>query len=625
MQPPALAGRPEKRQTHNGPKTLMTTAARIISFLSLLNPNRCTGPIFAKELRVASRRRRSYILRTLYLALLMLLMLLIWFEAVDSFDSNPLRTSRMSRAAMIIASSIAWFQFIALQILAVILLSTAISEEIHHRTLSVLMSTPITSRQIVTGKLLSKLLQILHMFAMTLPLLALIRVFGGVPWDYLIATFCITLSTIIFLSCLTLFFSIYFKRAYVVMIFTVVTAGILFGLIPLIFSEGLIPPIFSKFESVSCHISPYLGFARETHAMLNPTIPGTGTAFWWPAASFHWPILCIYLLALCIPVYILACRNVRKAALAHTTARSRRKEEYIPPKIKRKSDILYRPLFLHALIRKTLGTGMIWKEFLTPVLGRFRFLVYGALLLFVLILLLGMLVAVLSGSIAIIGFTLVASVITFFSLAVLFTVIVPAACITSEKESRTWPILLSTPITHNRILAGKLVGIVRRILIAWSPFFFVFALIAHLVDFPFAALIQLLVLALTAMAFLVASGVYFSARLRRTTPAVISNIALAATIWGLVPAIFSAFHQVYRHSNAPPDVVRFIRWMHDLIWNLTPTALAVDLLEYSRHNTIWFYQSPDTLKYWLAYLAIYIPASIILLNRAKANLRRHLT
>ena len=605
---------------------VMTTTARIISFLGLLNPNRCTGPIFAKELRVASRRRRSYIFRTVYLALLMLLMLLIWFEAVDSFDPNPVRMSRMSGAAMIIASSIAWFQFIALQILAVILLSTAISEEIYHRTLGVLMSTPITSRQIVTGKLLSKLLQMLHMFAMTLPLLALIRVFGGVPWDYLIATFCITLATILLVSCLTLFFSIYFKRAYVVMIFTVVTAGILFGLIPFIFF-GMWQASYRRrpfFDFLASHTCPYLGFARETHAMFNPTIPGMGMAFRWPSASFHWPILCIYLLALCIPVYLLACCKVRKAALAHMTAR-RKPKEYKPPKVKRKSDILYRPLFLHVLIRKTLGTGMIWKEFLTPVLGRFRFLVYGAILLFVLILLVGMLVGILSGSIAIIGFTLVTSVVAFFSLAVLFTVIVPAACITSEKESRTWPILLSTPITHNQILAGKLVGIVRRILIAWSPFFFVFALIAHIVDFPVAALIQLLVLSLTAMAFLVASGIYFSARLRRTTPAVISNLALAATLWGLVPAVFFAFNEAYIYSNAPRSVVRFIGWMDNLTWNLTPTALAVNLLEYSRDNTIWFYQSPDTLKYWLAYLGLYIPASIILLQRAKANFRRHLT
>lgn len=595
---------------------VMTTTARIISFLGLLNPNRCTGPIFTKELRVASRRRRSYIFRTLYLALLMLLMLLIWFEAVDSFDANSVRMSRMSRAAMIIASSIAWFQFIALQILAVILLSTAISEEIYHRTLGVLMSTPITSRQIVTGKLLSKLLQMLHMFAMTLPLFALIRVFGGVPWNYLIATFCITLATIIFLSCLTLFFSIYFKRAYVVMIFTAVTAGILFGLIPLI-CFGMWQASYHRgrfFEFLIPHICPYLGFAMETGSMLSPA----------STFNFHWPILCIYLLALCVSVYLLACCKVRKAALAHMTAR-RKPKEYKPPKVKRKSDILYRPLFLHALIRKTLGTGMIWKEFLTPVLGRFRFLVYGAILLFVLILLVGMLVAILSGSITIIGFTLAASVIAFFSLAVLFTVIVPAACITSEKESRTWPILLSTPINHNRILAGKLVGIVRRILIAWSPFFFVFALIAHLADFPVAALIQLLVLSLTAMAFLVASGIYFSARLRRTTPAVISNLALAATLWGLVPAVFFAFNEAYNSSNAPRSLVRFIRWMYNLTWNLTPTALAVNLLEYSRNDNIWFYQSPDTLKYWLAYLALYIPASIILLQRAKANLRRHLT
>ena len=41
-----------------------------------------TGPIFDKEMRVSSRRRRNYVLRFLYIGLFTLLLALIWAESV---------------------------------------------------------------------------------------------------------------------------------------------------------------------------------------------------------------------------------------------------------------------------------------------------------------------------------------------------------------------------------------------------------------------------------------------------------------------------------------------------------------------------------------------------------------
>ena len=587
--------------------------------LGLLSPARFTGPILTKELRVASRRRRHYLLRVLYVAFLLLVMVLIWFPTMQSLNSGTLMIARMSEAAKEIIASIAWFQFIALQIVCVILLCTSISEEIYHRTLPALISTPITSFQIVTGKLLSKFLQMLQLFALSLPLLALLRVFGGVPWTYLVSSFCITLTTLLYLSCLTLFFSIFFKRAYVVMIFTVITAGILFGLIPLglvfIAETSNYSTIFFDLEDVAeillYHVSPYPAFFAETDNMINPG----------SVASFSWPAHCIYMIAASAPIFILSCALVRSAARKHMTPRTKRKT-YKPPKTKRKSNILYRPFFLHSLIRKHIGSGMIWKEFLTPVLGRFRFAVYAAFLFFVLMLLISMISALFFGSIELIGFTFISSIVTFFCLAVLFTIIVPAACITSEKEAQTWPILLSTPIEHKQILAGKIVGILRRVIIAWCPFVLVFAMVTHVADFPIPALIQIAVIAIIATAFLIASGVYFSARLKRTTPAVFANLTLTAVLWGLIPGIFSALNEVYRYRSPLGDP---IQWMLNLTWYLTPAGLITSVTQFADDNFDWFYQDPRFMTCWLAYIALYVTASILLLWRAKANLRRHLT
>ena len=137
-------------------------AAALINFVTKsLSLAWLTGPIFDKELRVSSRRRRNYVLRFVYLALLTLFLVLIWLEEVKVRGSAAYRISRMARAGQTIVVFAIWFQFCATQLIAVIMLSTSISDEIYNRTLGVLMTTPINSFQIVIGKLFSKLLQLI--------------------------------------------------------------------------------------------------------------------------------------------------------------------------------------------------------------------------------------------------------------------------------------------------------------------------------------------------------------------------------------------------------------------------------------------------------------------------------
>ncbi|MCK4624611.1 MAG: ABC transporter permease, partial [Phycisphaerae bacterium] len=189
-----------------------------------------TGPIFDKELRVSARRRRNYVLRFVYLALLTMLVTLVWMSEVQDrgYYSAAYQISRMSEAGKTIIVSIIWFQFCMTMLIAVIMLSTSISDEIYHRTLGVLMTTPINSFQIVMGKLFSKLWQLIILMAISLPLLATIRVFGGVPWEFVIAGLCITLTGIIFTGAVSMYFSIRSRRAYGVILKTLFTGGILY-------------------------------------------------------------------------------------------------------------------------------------------------------------------------------------------------------------------------------------------------------------------------------------------------------------------------------------------------------------------------------------------------------------
>ena len=131
-----------------------------------------TGPIFDKELRVTSRRKRYYFLRCGYVLLMTAFITYLWLIEVRFPSSNSFvyQSSRMAIVGIVIVTYITWFQFIAAQSLAAIFLSTAISEEIQKNTLAVLMATPVTSLQIVTGKILSRLFQVILLLLISLPL-----------------------------------------------------------------------------------------------------------------------------------------------------------------------------------------------------------------------------------------------------------------------------------------------------------------------------------------------------------------------------------------------------------------------------------------------------------------------
>jgi ABC-type transport system involved in multi-copper enzyme maturation permease subunit len=217
----------------------------------------------------------------------------------------------MAKAGQIIISFTIWFQFCAVQLVALVTLSNAISEEIYKKTLGVLMTTPITSFQIVFGKLCSKLLLLILLMAVSLPVLAIVRVLGGVPWDYLISSLCITFTTVLFISAVCLLYSIFNKKFYVVISSTILSFGIIFVMMPL-----LIVMIWQALDlrhtisnprlfSFLLYFNPYLAMMFNTNTMLRGA---AGTVF-------SWKIHCAIMTAASAHVLAIAVILVRRAAL----------------------------------------------------------------------------------------------------------------------------------------------------------------------------------------------------------------------------------------------------------------------------------------------------------------------
>jgi ABC-type transport system involved in multi-copper enzyme maturation permease subunit len=297
---------------------MFTTTALISSFSKIITPTWLTGPIFDKELRVSSRRRRNYVLRFAYLAILTVFVVLVWTSMVRLQGTGAYRISRMSEAGLAIITTIIMFQFIATQLIAVVMLSTSISDEIYNRTLGVLMTTPINSFQIVMGKLFSKLLQLILLLAISLPLLAIVRVFGGVPWGYVLSSLCITLTAVIFAGSLSLYFSIKGRRAYAVILKTLFSLGVLYLFIPTMLGLALRKLLFSgpgspnTFFSVLMLPNPFIAMQFNTMMMMSPRMPG-GMPF------FSWPIHCVVMLGASAFLLAWSVKIVRRVALRQAT------------------------------------------------------------------------------------------------------------------------------------------------------------------------------------------------------------------------------------------------------------------------------------------------------------------
>ena len=78
-------------------------------------PSWLTGPIFDKELRVSSRRRRNYVLRSVYVLLLRLFIIYAWLVTVrfGAGTGGVFQVSRMARVGKSVITAIIWFQFIS--------------------------------------------------------------------------------------------------------------------------------------------------------------------------------------------------------------------------------------------------------------------------------------------------------------------------------------------------------------------------------------------------------------------------------------------------------------------------------------------------------------------------------
>ncbi len=536
-----------------------------ITLPGILTPGRITGPLFGKELRVSSRRRRNYLLRFVYLVLLTGFVAIVWADAAGFSGSFAVQKSQMAMAGKRIISTVVFFQFFMTQLAAIVMLSTSISDEIYHQTLGLLMTTTITGRQIVYGKVLSKLLQLVLLLALGLPLLAVVRIFGGVPAPYILSSFCITLSAVVFAGSLSMFFSINERRAYVVIIKTLFAMGFLFFFLPMLAGSVYLPGLLFRgpgraFLNPSnpgpvmllgiamLHANPFAMLFVITQNMLSPGA----------LRFFYWPAHCGVMLAMSFAVLQICIWRVRKVALRQAVGQLqlvRKRVWWKKKNNKAKSPTTAdEPEIIAGPIKRVKGSPVLWRELRAPAIqGIDNKNSLIGLAISVGAIILTYIISSRQNSLQY-EVTHVAYMLLFVILGGIVTLVRAATSITIEKESRTWPLLLATSLSEWRILSDKAIATFRRSAPIW-----LFAL-GHLVLFfslgyvHIAALLHVSILILWLIVFFTGSGLYFSSLFRHSTSAVVATIAMLIVLWGVLPTVFILSGDVYERDAGHPIV-----------------------------------------------------------------------
>jgi ABC-2 type transport system permease protein len=489
-------------------------AESINIFIDYLNPARLFGPIFDKELRVSCRKKRNYWLRSAYVVILAVFILYMWFSVIGVRNSGTsiYQVSRQSQIGKQAIIGIVWFQFVVAQILAIIMLSSSISDEVRTGTLNVLMTTPINSFQIVTGKLFSILLQVLILLTVSMPLLAIIRIFGGIPWQFVVSSFWVTLVAIIFAGSLSLLFSTIYRNAYHVIVLIVLIYIIFFGVMPL---------FLLRFLSKSGHdifilfINPFLDLYAATQNMSVNALP-----------SSIWQINCLFMLGMSAIFLCISIWKIRFAALGKVSAKSETRKV-----IKDKNEIEVEHYYEFPCRIKRVGDDPIaWKESYGGFFGKSKINKIVTILIYLFI------IIGISFCLYPLYFAPILSLAIFciYLIVVLRLTISTAGSISGEKEARTLPILLVTPLEDKDIILGKVKAAIRRnisiiILYLFMQYTLFFSYGSRGVIRSSQIIYQIpvcLFSIVSSVLFIVGCGAYFGVRMKNSTAAIVSTIGV---------------------------------------------------------------------------------------------------
>lgn len=151
------------------------------------------GPVFSREVATAPRRFRFYLFRAGYPLALLVLMCTAWQVLVGTRTVQGV--GEYARFGAILFQILAPLQLTVVLFASALLAASAVAREKDRRTFDLLLLTNLTNPELVLGKLLASVLNVLLMIGASIPLFLLSMLFGGVSAEQVLRALAVTLAS----------------------------------------------------------------------------------------------------------------------------------------------------------------------------------------------------------------------------------------------------------------------------------------------------------------------------------------------------------------------------------------------------------------------------------------------
>ncbi len=406
------------------------------------------GPIFAREALTAPRRLRHYLLRSGYVAFLLVLMYTIR-QATIGFQDTKF-SGDIATYGNLVFGVFAVLQLTLGMFFATLFTAANIAQEKDRRTLILLLMTDMRSRELAYGKLLASWLIVGVLIASSVPVFCTLRLLGGVTWSQVFWAEAIIVSTTLAAGswgCLVAFWrEKSFQTLAISVIGVVLFVAVAVGVVALL--------------SLSSPIGRWAAFASPYRALLSVLNPLSATTNGVAQVSAVESVCLLFALAAGLSLFTVArlrvwnpSQSLRQSAMEELAAPSADNQTAVaadPPVTERKTH------------RAVWDNPVTWKEIVTRGYGRKVVVIKLAYILLAALIGYGILSSGMDRDSLVLGMVSPGAA-AFLAIGVISLLLINAQAVTSistERDSNTLDILLATDISAKEFMTGKILGAV---------------------------------------------------------------------------------------------------------------------------------------------------------------------
>lgn len=184
-----------------------------------------TNAVLRKDMIVDMKRPKMMLLMMI-INLLLGMVLAIVFALVMMMGIIPSQLGFSPRAMITAFCVMVWFEEIVIVFLVPALTAGSISIEKERQTLEVLLTTRMSTWQIVTGKYFSTISQITLLVISGFPLLCVMFMYGGINFFQMLTILAVLISSTMFFAAFGIFYSALIKNTILSVILTYITVGV---------------------------------------------------------------------------------------------------------------------------------------------------------------------------------------------------------------------------------------------------------------------------------------------------------------------------------------------------------------------------------------------------------------